>query len=1047
MAQIMLGIYQKTRQKLTFVEQFMESNNLHMHCFSKILCTAVIAGSCWPILAQDTPENQDTQEESSGSEEQVSSNIVASGAASEPAIIPQQIIITGSRINRDTFSSASPIQIITSQTSAMEGLVTISEVLQSSTSAANSGQVNNTFTGFVVDGGGGIDTISLRGLGAQRTLVLLNGRRFPPAGVSGTVGPVDLNTLPNTIFSRAEILKDGASSVYGSDAVAGVVNIITRDNVEGFSVNASVDLVGDGGAEEYLLASTYGKSFDRGSFSVSAEYYTQEPLTYGDRDFLSCPEEYLFDINGNRADAIDTRTNDFKCFRTIEGYMQTFFPNNAPFGTGGNFYGSRVPDPAGMNFEGIPGWRFIPFFERSYDDPRDNRETMISPRDRLSIFSQGDFRPVGFDTTQLYYEFLYSHRESEQLANRLLFPFYHQDSAVNPYGGDIEAFDFGPVFGLDPGIFLGPLDGFTTRPLVLVPFDQNQTVDMVRVLGGGGGEFSFGPLELWSWDAYISHSESSGEYNRQVIPEDRVNAGTGTIQETGQLNPDGVCGPSAPAGCVPLDLFRSPVLFDGLFNPAEQDYYFVDESGNTDYSQTIIEGSITGDLFSLPAGELAGAFGFMYRRDEIDDVPGRFSLDTNVWGLLSAVTTRGNDNVAEAYAEFDVPVLRNRSLFEDLTLNVSGRYSSYKSVGTATTFKVGINWQVNESVRFRATRGTSFRAPQLYELFLGDQTSFLDQTQVDPCINYGVTGPDRTPVNPTIQTNCAADGLPPNYGGAGASARILTGGNLDLNPEDSTASTLGFVITPAGTDLSFSVTGFEIEVENQVGSFSSGVVNACYADVGFRSERGFCDLFTRVLDPNAVNFGEITNIDASYRNIPAARLRGVDFAGRYDSQLDWGRLLIEGEATYITDSRSELFPGAPIMQFEGLVGEPKLVSNLRTFFERGDWTYFWTLNYTSAGNNLGFEGEDGRFNTFYAPDAYTRTEVPPFITHDFSLRKEWDDFAMIIGIRNLLDDIPDFISDGDDAGSARRLGNLPASSQYLDGYIGRSFVVNLTRQF
>ncbi|MCY4357946.1 MAG: TonB-dependent receptor [Gammaproteobacteria bacterium] len=1017
------------------------NKNLHSRYLSNILLTIVFAFSCGSLLAQED------QEEAVADEASIETEIVDSNATTEPAFIPQEIIITGSRIARDNFSSASPIQIISSQTSALEGLVTISEVLQSSTSAANSGQVNNTFTGFVVDGGGGIDTISLRGLGAQRTLVLLNGRRFPPAGVSGTVGPVDLNTLPNTIFSRAEILKDGASSVYGSDAVAGVVNIITRDNVDGFTVNGSVDLVGQGGAEEYLLASTYGKSFDRGSFSVSAEYYTQRPLTYGERDFLSCPQEYLYDGEGNRVDAIDTRTNNFKCFRTIEGYVQTYFPINAPFGTGGGFYGSRIPDPVGSNYEGIPGYRFIPFFERSYDDPRDNRETLISPRDRLSIFSQGDYRPASFDTTQLYYEFLYSHRESEQIQNRLLFPFYHHDSAVNPYSGNIESFDFGPLFDLPEGEFLAPLDGFLVQPLVLVPFDQKQKVDMGRILGGATGEFSGGFLDRWSWDIYISHSESTGEYSRLVSPEDRINAGTGTIQETLELNPDGICGASAPAGCLPLDLFRTPVLFDGRFNAAELAYYFVDETGSTDYSQTIIEGSMTGDLFTLPAGEVAGALGFMYRRDEIDDIPGRFSVDANVWGLLSAVATQGNDHVSEIYAEADLPILRNRSLFEDLSLNVSGRYSSYNSVGTATTFKLGINWQVNESVRIRATRGTSFRAPQLYELFLGDQTSFLSQTQVDPCINYGVSGPDRSPIDPTTRANCAADGLPPNYGGAGSSTEVLTGGNLDLDPEDSTASTLGFVITPAGTDLSLSVTGFEIEVENQVGSFSSGVVRACYADQGFRSERGFCDLFTRVLDPNAVNFGQITNIDASYRNIPAARLRGIDFAGRYNSQLDLGRLLIEGEATYITDSRSELFPGAPIMQYAGLIGEPKLVANMRTFFEQGDWTYFWTLNFTGIGNNFGFEGEDGRFSTFYAPDAYTRTEVSPYITHDMSIRKEWDDFAMIIGVRNLLNDIPDFISDGDDAGSARRLGNLPASSQYIDGYIGRSFVVNLSRRF
>jgi len=1007
---------------------------------STVFASAAIAFSN-PAWAQEE-EAPATDEQSDATER------VDTTEDDEQQLRQDRITVTGSRLRRSEFTASSPVQIITSETSTLQGLVSAAEVLQSSSVAAGSGQINNTFTGFVVDGGPGIDSVSLRGLGAQRSLVLLNGRRMPPAGVGGTVGPVDLNILPNSIINRFEILKDGASSVYGSDAVAGVVNVITNDAIEGFEIGASADISEFGGAEEYAVYGAYGQSFDRGGFTISAEYYEQEPLRYGDRKDLRCPQDLYFNEDGSRADAVDSRTGDFKCFRSLEGYVQTFYSPTAPFGLAGGFYGSRVPDPEGTNFEGIPGFRFIPFFERSYDDPRDNRETAISPRRRATVFATGQYRPAAFDTTELYTELLFHRRESEQDNNRQFFPWYHPDSSINPYGVDNPAFDFGPLFGLDPGLFVAPINGFTARPIVLVPFDQSQEVDVYRVLGGARGEFTGDFLNGWSWDAYLSYSASDGSNTRDVIPLDRVEAGTGTIDDGILLNPDGVCGPSAPAGCVPLDLFATPALFDGQFSPEAAAYYFLEETQNTDYNQTIFEASMTGDVFTLPAGEVAAAVGVNYRRDEIDDVPGEFSIEGNVWGLLSAIQTVGDDSVYEVYGEVEVPIVRNEPFFEDLTLNLSGRYSDYDSVGDATTYKAGLNWQVNPSIRLRTTYGTSFRAPQLFELFLGNQTSFLSQVNVDPCINYGNEGEDGAfIVDETVRINCAADGLAPDFGGGTSSAEITTGGGLDLEPEDSTAATIGLVLTPEFFDLSLAVDYFSIEVENQISSFAAGVVGACYADEDFRSEPGFCDLFTRVLDPAAANFGTITDIDGSFRNIPTERTSGIDITARYDHEFDFGEVVIDAQATWTEEFESQIFPGASFEDFNGLIGEPEWVGNAQTRFQRDDWTLTWTLNYTGEASNLGFEGEDGVVDPFYAPGAISIAEVDEFITHDLSLRREWDQFTAVIGVGNIFNAPPPRISAGDDAGSAQRLGNFPLSSQYLDGYIGRSFFFTLEKEF
>lgn len=1006
------------------------------HQFKALLATTVLIGSGAALVPSAIA--QETEGEGSPEVEVIEEQ--------EGEVLQQdKIVITGSRIQRSDFTSASPVQIINSETSTLQGLVSAAEILQSSSVAAGSGQVNNTFTGFVVDGGPGVDTISLRGLGAQRSLVLLNGRRAPPAGVGGTVGPVDLNILPNTIISRFEILKDGASSVYGSDAVAGVVNVITRENIEGLTLTATQDISEHGGAEETLLGLSWGKSFDRGSFNISAEYYNQEPLRQRDRENFNCPQDLYFNDDGSRADLIDPRTGEIKCFNALEGYVQTFYSPNAPFGLAGGFYGSRVPDPNGTNYEGIPGYRFIPFQERSFDDPREGATTIISPRERMTVFASGEYRPEFLDTTEIYTEFLYSARESSQDNFRQLFPWYHPDSSLNPYGTDMN-FDFGPLFGFPPGVFEAPIDGFTARPIVLVPSNSSQEVDVMRGVLGAQGEFSGSILDGWSWDVYGSYSRSEGSNTNVAIPEDRIEAGTGTLQNGILLNPDGVCGPSAPAGCVPLNLFNTAVLFDGSFSSAAQEYYFVNQTQETEYTQAIFEASMTGNLFELPAGDVGAAVGVHVRRDEIDDVPGAIALAGNAWGSVNAVETRGDDTVTELFGEIEIPVIRNQTAFEDLTLNLSGRYSDYESVGSANTYKVGLNWQIVPAVRVRASHGTSFRAPQLYELFLGNQTSFLSQVNIDPCINYGGSG-EGSATDPTIQANCAADGLAPDFGGGTSSAEILTGGGFDLEPEDSTASTIGLVITPPELGLSVAIDYFSIEVENQIASFAAGVVGACYSDPDFRSEPGFCDLFTRELDPTAANFGTITNVDASYRNIPTEKTSGFDITVAYDKEFDFGTLDIDANATWTEEYETQLFTGAPFEAFNGLIGEPEWVGSMQARFLKGDWTTTWTLNYTGSGSNLGYEGEDGISGAFYADGASYITSVDEFITHDLTVRKEWDSFTAVIGLRNITDEEPPRISDGDDAGSARRLGNYPASSQYIDGYIGRSLFLTLSKEF
>jgi len=228
----------------------------------------------------------------------------------------EEIVATGSRIRKDTFSSAAPMDVILTESAAARGISDVASLLQTSTIAAGAPQVTAAISAAgpnPVSGGLGTSTVSLRGLGANRTLVLLNGRRAGPSGVGGSVSSFDLNAIPLAAIERVEVLKDGASSIYGSDAVAGVVNIITK-KTEGFSFDAFIAKTDESGGEQSRISGSWGKEFNRGYFRATVDYNKTEILQRRDRDFFNCEEDYTFDIDtGERADLIDPRTGSYLC--------------------------------------------------------------------------------------------------------------------------------------------------------------------------------------------------------------------------------------------------------------------------------------------------------------------------------------------------------------------------------------------------------------------------------------------------------------------------------------------------------------------------------------------------------------------------------------------------------------------------------------------------------------------------------------------------------------------------------------------------------------
>jgi iron complex outermembrane receptor protein len=757
----------------------------------------------------------------------------------------ETITITGSRIQQDTYNSPSAMTVVTTDEADVQGVVDIATLLQNSVAAAGSSQVTAALSTFLANpqGGIGAQTLSLRGLGAQRTLVLLNGRRAGPAGTGGSIGPFDLNVIPLSAVSRVEILKDGASSLYGSDAIAGVVNIITRTD-SGSSFDVSYTYPEMGAAQELSVSGTWGHEFDNGYVRVSADYFKQEEFDRGDRDFFNCSQLYGFRPDGSRVDLFDERRDDYTCvadviwghnwtydygpnaaasapgsggFRhrpwqttagryqydysgTLGGYLQAFSPvpgnpTSAPSG---------IINPAGwypVGYQNIitaanqdPVWG--PFARNSgaYQDfyhPLQDETTLSPSMERMSIVAAGEYDLT--DSLKVYGEVLLNRRTTVDDSYTQIYTFQYQYRA-GP-GGDL----LGDPIAEQAGWSLYDDDFYYVFHSPTAITDWNDTtvqVDYFRAVAGLSGDIGF-PMPGWTFDLSAQFSRSSGSYKEQIAWVDAI-----TDQEMRTSLCAGTTTRYRGVPCVDINWY-APDLNYGILTPQEQAFLHGTTYSTTTYEQTTIEGYITGALAPLPAGDLNAVFGFLYQDDAMRDRPDQAWLDGEVWrgGPTRRGITEGNDDTRAAYFEFQVPLIKDLPLMRDIELSLSGRYTDVASYGGDSTWKAGLSWAVTDEIRFRGAQGTSFRAPGLYELYLAEQVSRFAQAG-DPCAQWGPKLAAQQ-ITQRMADNCARDpkfpgGIgPTQLSTGGIQATVYTsGGYGTLRAETSESRSLGVVFSP-----------------------------------------------------------------------------------------------------------------------------------------------------------------------------------------------------------------------------------------------------------
>ena len=734
------------------------------------------------------------------------------------------ITVTGTRIRRDEFSTIEPITVITAEEITQSGFNSSTDALQSAEVTAGSGQINNFFGGFVTAGGTGANTLGLRNLGPARTLILLNGRRIAPAGTRGSVLAADLNVLPTAVVERIEVLKAGASSVYGSDAVAGVVNIITDAKVRGLTIDAQVNVPEVGAGVDKRISATFGFDTERLNVIGSVEYRKRDALRLNDVDFTKCPVGGTLTGEGTEFGSGDTAGfNGSTCFTLDNGgvTINTLgLPRRSGIGRTSGVPGSFnrfVPAPGTGG--GTPGFQGVGFYDRDTFDPASQEEELITPVEIFTGFLATSYDLNTLGNSEVYGEVLATRRKSSSLLYRQLTLDYLRGSPLLP-------------LAFRNGAFANPTNTSSGQVVAARAFigfgltDSRQEVDYVRAGGGLRGDFFF---PGWRYDAYVGKSWTDGTYGFDSFLVDRLANSLNVVQN---VNGTFSCVSQASnANCVPAPALTAEVI-GGQLPQAFRDYIVDYTVGTTVFRESTAIFSVNGPLFEVWGGNVQLALGAEYRKQRIDDTPAPDSQSGNLFGLTAAVPTRGTDNVKEFFGEVFVPLLADKPFFYRLNVNGSLRYTDYASYGSGTTYKVAGEYQPIRGIGFRGSYGTSYRAPALSEQFLGATSGFIGSGS-DPCdrdgfpqVN-GVVNPAGFSTNQqTRAANCAAVGI--NVAtfdqNNGITSFTRGGAETGLAAETSRNWSAGIVLQPrisSSMSISLALDYFDIKVENGVSALGS----------------------------------------------------------------------------------------------------------------------------------------------------------------------------------------------------------------------------------
>ena len=874
----------------------------------------------------------------------------------------EDVVVTGSRLRTSNVTSEAPITVVTSKQIEQSSAQTVEDVLRKIPSVGNSGNFSTTN-----NGANGSSCIDLLNLGITRTLVLVDGRRFVHSAYGVGDDCVDLDTIPIQMIDRIEILKDGASTIYGADAVAGVVNIITKKNFSGTQINTNGNITASGDNLQGDISGITGFDFDqgRGNFTISGHYLDRGPVLQKDRDWAD-PVVSGDNGPGNPYTIGSSIPVAGRYFGANSGDDITTINNKiVPFNNTYNGANGGQPNINGR-------------YDYGYDSFLSDRET----QGNIAAQTHYDLN----DHFSAYASAFYTHKNTdEQLSG--------QPVTGNPNTASSLVIPQGNPFAEGLGVN-EPLTGLR-RTTDIGPRQTKTGTDTWQATIGAKGNITGN----WDYDAYFTYgySDTTITLTNQINFANFENA-LGSDGVVGDPYNAGLC--NAAAGCALLNPFGA-----GNISQAAARYVSFEANANAFYQFRDYGATVTNNhLLQLPYGPLALAVGFEYRQEN-----GAYHPDPTIEsGNATAAEefpTGGGFDVGEVFGELNIPLLKNLVAAKDLSADVSGRWSDYNTFGGVQNFKAGLNWSPTQDIRFRANIGTSTRQPAIAEAFGGDTLSFEQGN--DPCAQIASYGA----LAGNVGANCARQGVPLGFQQTGDQIATLIGGNPQLRPETSRTYTIGSVLTPRWLKtFSATVDYYHTSINNSIGEIPVQYVeDQCYTSANFSSP--FC------ADAGVRNgSGNIALAKAPYQNEGVVRTSGIDFDMNYLLKLRGKNALsFSNELVDTIGYTTQLVSGGAFVNLKGTlntvlggglypVGVPVIRDNFTGTWLHDKFSFSWTVRYID-----GMTYNEGGSN-FTAQDRFYKTNEVFY--HDIVAAYNFKRLQVIAGIDNLFDRTPPFALDG-----------------------------------
>ncbi|TWI10380.1 TonB-dependent receptor plug domain-containing protein [Aerolutibacter ruishenii] len=890
--------------------------------------------------------------------------------AEQGATTLDRIEVTGSRIRGADMETQQPIITIGREQLQQQGFVSIADVLQNLTSAGSPAIARSEVLASGENVGGYY--VDLRNLGAQRTLVLVNGKRLGAT----TGGLQDLSQIPMSAISRIEILKDGASAIYGSDAIAGVVNVITRKRFEGAEANAYFGQYGEGDGDKQTYDFTVGAVGDRGGVTASVEYSKEDPVWAKDR---------WYSASGNAGPK---------------------YPGSgwSAVSQNGSFLGPCGPNGANAwcTYDGSGDPTNIANFRPhvASDNANSNEQMMAQTAiERRSVFVNANYDIV--DNVTFNADMLYNHRSTLQQV------------AGYPY----QSGAFGTPLSADSAFNPTNADVAFRRRLWEVPRTTNSELETYRFAGGFNGFFEMGGRSF-DWDVgammnrnnltKFGHGDMSLLASPGALGPSFINA-NGVAQCGTAANPIPLGTNLGSGECMPWNPLL-PYGVDGqgsLSNPTLQAFLFPYYADTGRTKTTSYTANLAGSLFDLPAGELGFAVGVEHRKEDGRFVPDAFNQSGMSTGL-PATTTQGGYSLDEVYLELNIPVLSDLPFAKELTFNIASRYSDYSNFGDTTNSKFGFTWRPLDELLVRGTYAEGFRAPTIDNLYGGVGGSFEYYT--DPC---GSTSSGNVAGNAA----CTSAGVSPTYvqlgqGGANCTSfpcqtgyQFLTGSNPNLTPETAESQTMGIVWSPRWVQgLDFTLDWYKVTIENVISDDSvDDILGDCYR-LGISAR---CEGIVRD------STGAITFMQYGLTNKGAVETEGYDFGAKYRlPETAFGKFTFDWQNSYVSYYRikADDAPDTSWTNYTGRGPNFRLRSNLGVNWEMGAFAANWTTRYYSGMSEACTRTAECTDLLYSSPDTnlpgkvYPLREVGSNAFHDLqvSWKAPWN-ATIAVGANNVTD--------------------------------------------